>query len=123
MSRELVVQIIKKKKALHEKHHALVIAELAVEEELAYAPSEKEASFEDKKRQVNTSKLAIEVKLKRSHLFGQRYAQDFIPSFCIVCFVDHNTESFMMEVESELGNGIRQFECPVCKDILRVNPI
>jgi hypothetical protein len=123
MSRELVVQLIKKKKALYQEQHAFALEELAAEEVLAYCALESEAELEVKLREVNAKKLAVESKIKRSHLFGQRYSHSFIPSLCIVCFVDHNVDSLMVEVESDRGNGIRQFECPTCKHVLRVNPL
>lgn len=123
MSRELVVQLIQKKKALYQEQHALALQELSVEEELAYyAPGDNE-SLEAKLREVNANKLSVEAKIHRSHLFGRRYSYSFIPSLCIVCFVDHNKDSFMVEVESDRRNGIRQFECPACKHVLRVSPI
>ena len=123
MSRELVVQLIKKKKALYQEQHALAIEELAIEEELAYCALEDEAPLEVKLREANTKKLTVESKIKRSHLFGQRYSHSFVPSLCIACFVDHNKDFSMVEVESDRGNGIRQFECPTCKHVLRVNPL
>lgn len=123
MSRELVVQLIKKKKALYQEQHALAIEELSVEEELACCAPEDDVRLEVKLREANAKKLAEEAKIKRSHLFGQRYSQSFVPSLCIACFVDHNKESFMVEVESDRGNGIRQFECQACKHVLRINPI
>ena len=123
MSRELVVQLIQKKKALYQEQHALALQELAIEEELAYCALKDEAALEAKLREVNAKKLAVESAIHRSHLFGQRYSHSFVPSLCIACFVDHNKDSSMMEVESDRGNGIRQFECPVCKHVLRVNPL
>ena len=123
MSRELIVQLIKKKRSLYQAQHDLVIEELDAEEELATCAEEDDARLEVKLRDANAKKLSIEAKIKRSHLFGQRYSHSFVPSLCIVCFVDHNKESFMVEVNSDRGNGIRQFECPICKHVLRVNPI
>ena len=123
MSRELVVQLIQKKKALYQEQHALALQELAVEEELAYCALEDQAALEEKLREANAKKIAVESKIKRSHLFGQRYSHSLVPSLCIACFVDHNQGSAMVEVESDRGNGIRQFECPVCKHVLRVTPL
>jgi len=123
MSRELIIQLIKKKKALCQEQHNLVIEELDVEEELATCAEEDDARLEVKLRDANAKKLSVEAKIKRSHRFGQRYSHSFVPSLCIVCFVDHNKEPFMVEVESDRGNGIRQFECSTCKHVLRVNPI
>jgi hypothetical protein len=123
MSRELVVELIKRKKALYQEHHELEIAELAVEEELAYCALEDEPSFEVKLREANAKQVAVKAQIDRAHFFGPRYSRSFVPSLCIACFVDHNKDSLMVEVESECGNGIRQFECPACKHVLRVNPL
>ena len=123
MSRELIVQLIKKKRDLYQEQHDLVIEELDVEKELATCAEEDDARLEVKLREANAKKLSVEAKIKRLHLFEVRYSHSFIPSLCIVCFVDHNNESFMVEVKSDRGNGIRQFECPTCKHVLRVNPI
>jgi hypothetical protein len=123
MSRDLAVQLITKKRSLYEKRHALAIEELAIEEALAHCPLEECESYEAKRFEVNTKQLVIDAALQRSHLFGQRYANSFTPSLCISCFVDHNRESFMLEVESDRGPGTRQFWCLMCKHVARVSPL
>ena len=85
MARELVVELIKRKKALYQEHHELEIAELAAEEELAYCALEDEAGFKVKLREANTKQVAVKAKIDRAHFFGQRYSHSFVPSLCIAC--------------------------------------
>lgn len=123
MSRELVVQLIKKKKAIHKEQYHLEIEELSVEEELAFCTLEEEPVLQLKLLDVQSKKSASKAQINRAYLFSPRYTQSFIPSLCICCFVDKNKESLMIEVESHRGNGIKQYECPACQHVLRVNPI
>ena len=99
MSRELVVQLIKRKKALYQEQHTLALDAISVEEELAYCALGNEASLEAKLREADARKIAVEAKIKRAHLFGQRYSHSLVPSLCITCFVDHNKDSLMIEVD------------------------
>ncbi len=124
MSRELVVQLIHKKKSLYQEQHDLALHELAVEEELAYCALEDKSAIEAKLREANAKKLSVESQLQRSQLFGLRYTHSFVQTICIMCFVDHGrNESLMVEIESSRGNGIRQYECQVCKHVLLINPV
>lgn len=123
MPRELVVELIKKRKAIHQEKHDLVIEELSVEEELVYCTLNNEANLEAKLREIKVKQFSVNAQLDRAYVFGPCYTHGAIPSLCAICFVDHNKESFMVEVESDRGHGIRQFECPTCKYVLRVDPI
>lgn len=72
---------------------------------------------------LNSRKFAIQAQLKRAHLFGLHHTKGVLPTLCLDCFVDHNKDSLMIEVESNQGNGIRKFECPICKHVLQIDPL
>jgi len=134
MSRELLVQLVARKKAINAKvceakakysqlyqEHSWVMNEDVSNDFPALTP-------EELKRQqelfaLKDAILLLEMALNRAHFFGPRYTNGLVPSICINCFIDHSQESKMVEVESDRGNGIRQFECPSCKHVLRVNPL
>lgn len=123
MSRELVIELIKLKKRIHEDNHALVIAELDAEEELAYCSPTNEADLVIKRDQAVEKNLEAQARLKRAYLFSHRFCKGLVPSFCVTCFVDHNRESLMVEVpvDKNYWNGKKQYECPVCKHVLRTD--
>lgn len=135
MSRELVVQLQDKKRelyaekarieseysVLHQKHSWLLNEEITSEPP---ALDEEELSLQATLLGLKDAILNIERKVNNAHFFGPRYTRSLVPTLCIMCFVDHDRkESQMVEVESERGNGIRKFECPVCKHVLLVNPV
>ena len=115
MPRELVVDLIKRKKAIHQANHVLVIEELSVEEELAYcyAP-EKEAELNVKLGDIKTKKLAVEAQLGRAYEFSGRHTSGPIPTLCPTCFVDHNESSLMVESAERHWTGERLFKCEKC---------
>lgn len=134
MPRELVVQLMARKKALNSEkfeideklsalppEHLWVVAEDTADDPLELTPEEmkvKEAFLA-----LNRRKLQVQAQLDRAKRFRTRHPGGVLPPFCLDCFVVHDEDSLMIEVESDRGNGIRQFECPVCKQVLRVNPI
>ena len=123
MSRELLVELIKRKKAIHQANHDLVIEELSIEEKLALCPEEEESAIEAELLEVKQKEIASNAQLHRAYFFTQRHTHGLVPHLCPTCFVDHGEETFMVEVTSERGNGIRQFECVSCGYVVRVNPV
>jgi hypothetical protein len=119
----LVVELIKRKKAIHQANHALVIAELSVEEELAWSPLEEDTALEAKLSDIKAKQYAGNAQLHRAYFYSLRHSHGPIPLLCSNCFVDHGKESSMIEVTSDRGNGIRQFECSSCGHVVRANPV
>jgi hypothetical protein len=122
MSRDLLIKLIEAKRALYEKEHALALQQLSAKHDLAASSPQDEASLEKRLQDVRAEQLEVEAQIKRAHLFGPRYARSLVPTLCIVCFVEHNRESLMEEVECRFGNGFREFECSVCSHRLQVRP-
>ena len=134
MPRESVVQIIARKKAIYieqfeiEKEKSAIAPEhLWVINKNATADSfdltSEEAEIKAQSLTLDMRMSNTKVALHRANLFGRLHTKGLIPTLCLTCFVDHNKSSLMVEVESDRGNGIRQFECPACKQILYVNPL
>lgn len=135
MSRELVTQLIDKKRAI-DADTARLEAEysqlqdhawLVDEESAADFPNlnDEELEIQEKLLTLKLSILSNQMRLHRAHLFGPRYSRSFVPTLCIKCFVDHDKkESLMVEVlvGPDCWDGKRQFECPVCKHVLRIDP-
>ena len=136
MSRELVDQLIEKKRALnaeivrleteysqlHQNHAWLMNEDLANDfPEL----DDKELAIKEELLNLNLSVLRNKARLKLADFFGLSYARSFIPTLCIVCFVDHDKrKSSMVEVKLDpnFWEGKKQYECPICKHVLRVDP-
>ena len=124
MSKELVVQLIQLKKRIHQENHDLVIAELDAEGELACCPPADKEYLEKKRHEAVANNLAAQAKLKRAYLFSPRYTHGLVPTLCIACYVDRHIESLMAEVPVGIDcwDGKKQYECPACKHVLRVDP-
>lgn len=135
MSRELILQLQDKKRALyaekarieseysvlHQKHSWLLNEEITSEPP---ALNEEELALQATMLGLKDAILGLERRVNNAHFFGPRYSHSFIPTLCIMCFVDHDRkESFMVEVPvgPDCWDGKRQFECSVCKHILRVD--
>lgn len=114
-------ELIKKSKALYDEQEKCKKEECAVEEELIKCSLSEEEALKVKQQKIKEKKLAVDSKIKRTHIFGQRYADRPAPSLCIKCFIDQDKESQMVEVESDRGKDIQKFECPICKYFLHID--
>ena len=104
MSRELVVQLMARKKALYAE-------EFEINEKLSALPPEhlwiadkdpteypldltpEEVNTNEAQLALNHRKLRVQAQIHRAHFFGPRYTRSLIPTLCIACFVDHHKES------------------------------
>ena len=120
MNREQLVAVIKKKKDLHQEHHDLVIAELAIEEKLAYCSPNEQPALQLEHDEAITKKLAIEAKLDRAQKFGLRQGQGSDVR-CVHCFVDHGVLISMTKLESRI-QVTSLFKCGKCGRELTINP-
>lgn len=123
MSRESFEELMARKKALYQKHHELLIAEIDAELEHAYSPAEKELAAQEKLQEVQAQKLESQLQLNRAQLFGLRFAKAPLPSVCMSCFINHGSHFSMVEIESMSGNGFRLFKCAECGAQLQVAPV
>jgi hypothetical protein len=134
MPRELVVELMARKKALNAEQfeideelsklspeHLWVVNKNPTEYPLELTPEE--ANVKELFLALNDRKLRAQAQLGRAYRIAPRETNGAAPTFCIHCFIDHDKTALMVEVESNLGNGIRQFECPDCKHVLRVSQL
>ena len=135
MSRELVIQLIEKKRAVYQEQHDLETEYAQLHQSHAWLMNE---DLADDFPELNDNELAIQGKMLalklsmfsnqgriyRAHFFGPRYTRSFFPTLCIMCFVEHHKESPMVKVPvgNDCWDGLLQFECPECKHVLRVHP-
>ena len=136
MSRELVLQLQDKKRALyaekarieseylelHQKHSWLMNEEITSEPP---ALDEEELALQATMLSLKDAILSLERRVNSAHFFGPRYTRSLFPTLCIMCFVDHDRkESLMVKVPvgNDCWDGLLQFECPACKHVLRVHP-
>lgn len=136
MPRELVLHLMARKKALHaeqfeieNKLSALPPEHLwVVDIDTAHDPLDltpEEMKVKETSIALNSRKLQVQAQLDRAERFRTQHPGGVLPPFCPDCFIDQNVDSLMVEVKSDRGNGIRQFECPSlsCKLVLHVNPL
>jgi len=130
MSRELVIQFIEKKRAIYQEKHDLESKYSAllkkhawlVDEEITSEPPE--LALQAAMLGLKDAILSLERRVNSAHFFGPRYTRSLFPTLCIECFVNHDRkESLMVEVPvgPDCWDGKRQFECSVCKHVLRVD--
>ncbi len=122
MSRELQVQVIRRKRALYHERHDLALQTLAIEEEIAYASPEIAPVLQQRLLQAKDAEETVQLRLRRAQLFGQEFAKSLVPSICLTCYVDDDLSAEMIEIESRLGNGIRRFKCERCGVELSIEP-
>ena len=122
MSRESVVQLIARKKALYQKQYEVGLQKLSAEEALAYCAPENEAESQAKFLEANAEELAVQLQLNRAQLFGLRFAKSPFPSICLVCFINHGESSSMAGTKSTFGNGFKHFKCDNCGAEVSVAP-
>ena len=136
MSRELVIQLIEKKRAIYQEKHRIESEYSALhqkhawlmDEEITSEPpalDEKELTLQASMLGLKDAILGLERRVNNAHFFGLRYTRSLFPTFCIMCFIDHDRkESLMVRVPTgpDCWEGLLQFECPVCKHVLRVHP-
>ena len=136
MSRELVIQLIEKKRAIYQEKHDLEskYSELhqkhawLMDEEITSEPpalDEEELALQAAMLGLKDATLSLERRVNNAHFFGPRYTRSLFPTLCIECFVNHDRkESLMVEVPvgPDCWDGKRQFECPACGHVLRVDP-
>ena len=135
MSRELVVQLMARKKALYAEkfeideklsalppEHLWVVDQDPTEYPLDLTPEE--VKVNESYLALNCDALRVQSQIHRAHFFGPRYTRSLFPTLCIACFVDHHKESLMVQVPvgNDCWDGLLQFECPECRHLLRVNP-
>ena len=123
MSRELVVELIKRKKAIHQRTHDLVVAGLDAEEKLAFCVPSKEPELDQKLRDIKVQQLATKAELDRAYFFSRRYSHGLVPTLCSVCFVEHGESSVMVENKRLNLDGDRMFRCEKCKTEVRIATI
>lgn len=131
MPRELDVEFTARKKALNAE-------QIEIDEALSKLPPEhlwvvdkspteyltpEEANVKGSYLALNDRKLRVQAQLDRAYRIAPSDINGSAPTFCINCFIDHETRPLMVKVESDLGHGIRQFECTACKHVLSVSPM
>lgn len=134
MPRELVVQLMARKKALNAEkfeidnklsalppEHLWVVDKDTTDDPLELTPEE--MKVKETFLALNSRKLQVQAQLDRAKRFRTQHPGGILPPFCIDCFIDQDKDSLMVEVKSDRGNGIRQFECTSCKRELHVNPL
>ncbi len=134
MPRELVVELMARKKALNAEQfeideelsklspeHLWVVNKNPTEYPLELTPEE--ANVKESFLALKDRKLRVQAQLDRAYRVAPHDMNSPIPTFCINCFIDHKKTPLMVEVESNLGNGIRQYDCPDCKHVLRISQL
>lgn len=136
MSRELVIQLIEKKRAIYQEKHDIESKYSALHQQHAWlmdedvaseppALNQEELALQETMLSLKDALLSFERRVNNAHFFGPRYSRSLVPTFCIKCFVDHDRkESLMVEVpiDKKYWDGKKQYECPMCKHVLRVDP-
>lgn len=118
MSRELIVEVIAVKKALYQEQHDL--QNLAIEGEFPFVEEEKLIEKQESLLELEAKQLHTQLKLKRAHLFGLRFAKGTDPH-CVFCFVEHGALPQMDKVEPQIL-GTCLFKCESCGRELKVEP-
>lgn len=134
MSRELIDQLEKMKRTIDKEITEAQAQKAQIEHNHGWVrlpPGTPPASnaamlkIEEEFKEANAKEVAAKAKLHNADFFGPRYTRSLVPTLCINCFIEHNKkESLMVEmpVGPDCWDGKRQFECPYCKHVLRVNP-
>ncbi len=123
MPRELVAELIKRKKAIHQATHDLEMAWLDVEEKLLWCTPEQESGFDSQLREIKAKQLASKAQLDRAYFFSHRYSHDAVPTLCASCFVERGESNLMTEDPARHRNGEMHFRCGTCGAELRVAEI
>jgi len=121
MCRELILQVIEKKKDLYLKLHRLDLKMLEIEEQFAFASDDdlqvKQKMIDD----VEVKRLDTQMKLNRTQLFGLRHAKGSEPQ-CLSCFVEDGDLPKMAQIKSEIFVTYL-YKCERCNKELRLAPI
>ena len=104
-------------------HHSWLENEEIVDESSPL--TDKETQVKAELFELSSSILTNKARLKLTYLFLLLHNKGLLPTFCSECFIEHDKrESSMVEVKLDpnFWEGKKQYECPVCKHVLRVDP-
>jgi hypothetical protein len=120
MSRELILEAMKVKRALYKEQYDLDLLAHDIELEFLFADEDKFYEKQERLLELEATKLQTQLKLKRAHLFGLRYGKNTDPH-CVFCFVEHEALTQMVNIEPRIL-GTRLFKCERCGRELKVEP-
>lgn len=86
--------------------------------------TDNEAEIKAKLFELSGSILTNKARLKLTYVFLLRHNKGLFPKLCSECFIEHDKrESSMVEVKLDpnFWEGKKQYECSVCKHVLRVD--
>ena len=123
MARESFAQLIARKSALYAEQFELNRKQSTTDEQLLYSTPESYARDKIEAFKVDADVLATNAKINRAHLFGQRWAREPVPQFCMACFVDQGVLAHMVEDPEGHWSGDMSFKCSACGVSLQVTRV
>ncbi|QBE63550.1 hypothetical protein [Pseudoduganella lutea] len=120
MSREVIADVIARKRELYHQEYTLQLREFDMEEKFLFAG---EAGLPEQRKQMNELADAFKFlhqKLKRAHLFGLQHTKA-LPPGCTKCYIDSGELRIMAQPASS-PSGPSLFTCTRCGHRLRMTP-
>lgn len=109
MPREIIVELIQKKRELYQQEHDAESEKSVIEEKYSFAD---EGSFEERDREINAieSRLnSISEKIVQAHFFGLKHAKGRLAR-CVHCFVERGELPDMQLITSNTS----MYKCTGC---------